>query len=167
MLLLAVLLLPVAEASRQGVEIDLRAESDEHVERVLGTLLDELELGAEQRDGATRAATYAPTLADLLGQARTPWQTYEVCSGEPLEAIALAAALGDAQDRPEPVAAARRWLSEWREVRLQISGEDLLAAGMKPGPEIGYRLQRALRRRLDGQLAPGRDAELEAALEGT
>ena len=164
-LLLAVLMLPVAEASRQGVEIDLRAESDEHVERVLRMLLDELELGAEQRDGATRAAKYAPALADLLGQARTPWQVYEACSGEPPEAVALAAALGDAQDRPEPVAAARRWLSEWREVRLQIGGDDLLTAGMRPGPEIGYALQRVLRRRLDGELGPGREAELEAALE--
>jgi hypothetical protein len=32
------------------------------------------------------------------------------------------------------------------------------------GPEVGERLARTLARRLDGELAPGREAELEAAL---
>jgi tRNA nucleotidyltransferase (CCA-adding enzyme) len=50
-------------------------------------------------------------------------------------------------------------------VRLEIDGSDLLAAGLQEGPEIGTRLQRALELRLDGRLAPGREAELRAALE--
>lgn len=166
LLLLATLLLGAAEASREGVEIDRREESAEHVERTLSELLDQLELGAEQRDTAVRAASFAPALADLLAQARTPWQVHEAAFGEPVEAVALAAALGSAQDRPEVVAAARRWLSDWREVSLQIGGDDLIAAGMSAGPQIGYALERVLRRRLDGELAPGREAELSAALEG-
>jgi tRNA nucleotidyltransferase (CCA-adding enzyme) len=167
LLLLATLLLGVADRLREGVEIDRRAESDEHVERALRALLDELELGAEQRDVVARAATYAQALSDLLGEARTPWQVREAAYGEPPEAIALAAALGDAQDRPEAVAAARRWFSDWRDVRLQINGDDLIEAGLAPGPQIGYALARVLRLRLDGELAGGRDAELGAALEGT
>jgi tRNA nucleotidyltransferase (CCA-adding enzyme) len=63
-------------------------------------------------------------------------------------------------------AAAREWLAELRRVRLQIGGEDLIAAGVPEGPEIGRRLHAALLRKLDGELADaGREAELAAALE--
>ncbi len=49
-------------------------------------------------------------------------------------------------------------------MRLQITGEDLLAAGMPEGPEIGRRLEKVLKLRLDGELSGGREAELQAAL---
>ena len=58
-----------------------------------------------------------------------------------------------------------RWLHEVRSVRLAITGDDLLAAGVPEGPEIGRRLETTLDRRLDGELEAGRDAELSAALE--
>ena len=41
----------------------------------------------------------------------------------------------------------------------------MLAAGVPAGPEIGRRLTAALHRKLDGELAEGRAAELNAALE--
>jgi tRNA nucleotidyltransferase (CCA-adding enzyme) len=50
-------------------------------------------------------------------------------------------------------------------VRLEIDGHDLLAAGIPEGPEVGERLQRALDRKLDGEIS-GREQELAAALEG-
>jgi hypothetical protein len=50
-------------------------------------------------------------------------------------------------------------------VRLSISGEDLLSAGIARGPEIGRRLDLALARRLDGEIDGGAEAELTAALE--
>lgn len=78
--------------------------------------------------------------------------------GEPVEAVAVAGARGDAT-------IARRWLADWRHVALAIDGRDLLAAGVPQGPEVGRRLARVLALRLDGELAPGRDAELRAALE--
>lgn len=77
----------------------------------------------------------------------------------PVEAIALAGAAG----AEEPV---RRWLEELRHVRLAISGDDLIAAGVPRGPEIGRRLAAALDRRLDGEIEPGRDAELADATRG-
>ena len=49
---------------------------------------------------------------------------------------------------------------------LQINGDDLIEAGVPQGPEIGRRLRAVLERRLDGELAEGREAELRAALEG-
>lgn len=57
------------------------------------------------------------------------------------------------------------YLHEWSEVRLEIDGDDLLAAGIPRGPAVGAGLGGALRRKLDGELATGREAELEAALE--
>jgi tRNA nucleotidyltransferase (CCA-adding enzyme) len=50
-------------------------------------------------------------------------------------------------------------------VSLSISGDDLLAAGIPSGPEIGRRLQVVMERRLDGEIPAGRDGELAAALE--
>lgn len=73
------------------------------------------------------------------------------------EAVALAGALG----AEEP---ARRWLGGLRDVRLRITGEDLIAAGVPQGPEIGRRLDAALARRLDEGLAT-REDELAAALD--
>ncbi len=62
-------------------------------------------------------------------------------------------------------AAAHHWLREIRHVRLLITGDDLLAAGIPEGPEIGRRLEQTLRMRLDGELADEREAELAAALQ--
>jgi tRNA nucleotidyltransferase (CCA-adding enzyme) len=58
-----------------------------------------------------------------------------------------------------------RYVAEWRLVRLEISGEDLLAAGIDEGPAIGAGLGSALRAKLDGEVA-GREQELARALEG-
>lgn len=57
-----------------------------------------------------------------------------------------------------------RYLSEWQAVALEIDGDDLIAAGVPQGPQVGQGLGEALRRKLDGELS-GRDAELAVALE--
>jgi tRNA nucleotidyltransferase (CCA-adding enzyme) len=49
-------------------------------------------------------------------------------------------------------------------VALEIDGEELIAAGVPQGPQIGQGLAEALRRKLDGELS-GRDEELAVALE--
>jgi tRNA nucleotidyltransferase (CCA-adding enzyme) len=78
--------------------------------------------------------------------------------GEPVEAVAVAGARGDAET-------AAQFLLQWRHVALEIDGHDLIAAGIPEGPELGARLAVVLARRLDGELAPGREAELAAALD--
>ena len=50
-------------------------------------------------------------------------------------------------------------------MRLEIDGDDLLAAGVQPGPAVGAGLAAARAAKLDGR-AEGREAELAAALEG-
>lgn len=57
------------------------------------------------------------------------------------------------------------YVSEWRHVGLEITGQDLIAAGVGEGPALGRGLRAALARKLDGEIA-GREAELAAALEG-
>ena len=58
-----------------------------------------------------------------------------------------------------------RYVGEWRGASLEIDGDDLLEAGVPQGPALGRGLDAALRLRLDGELPPGREAELDAALE--
>lgn len=106
------------------------------------------------RAAATAAAPLARALASSAGR---PSAVRAAVAGAPLEAVALAGALGSAE-------VARWWLNEGRAVALEIGGEDLVAAGVAPGPAIGRGLRAALDRKLDGELAAGRDAELAAAL---
>ena len=57
-----------------------------------------------------------------------------------------------------------RWVTDLRACGLEISGDDLLAAGVPEGPAVGRALEETLRRKLDG-LVSGRDEELETALQ--
>jgi len=56
-----------------------------------------------------------------------------------------------------------RYVSDWRNVRLEIDGDDLIAAGVPQGPAIGRGLAAAMRAKLDGQTV-GADDELRVAL---
>jgi tRNA nucleotidyltransferase (CCA-adding enzyme) len=99
-----------------------------------------------------------PRLLEELPTAERPSTIRATAKGVPLEGVALAGALGC----EEP---ARSWLQDVRHVQLEITGNDLLAAGLPEGSEIGRRLEAVLRLRLDGELADGHAAELAAALE--
>jgi tRNA nucleotidyltransferase (CCA-adding enzyme) len=118
--------------------------------------LDSLELTARER-AVIRSAEHAPLLAATAIAARRPSELRDALRDVPVEAVAIAGALG----APEQ---ARRWLGELRHVKLEIGGDDLLAAGVPAGPELGARLERTLRRKLDGEIAGGREAELASAL---
>jgi tRNA nucleotidyltransferase (CCA-adding enzyme) len=56
-----------------------------------------------------------------------------------------------------------RYADEWRHVRLEITGDDLLHAGIPEGPDVGQGLEAALSGKLDGEIS-GRDEELRIAL---
>ena len=135
--------------------------------RIAG-LLDDLEFSATDRDLVLKALADGPDIAPGLAFAETPSEIHEIVSRASLEAVALVGttiALSAGGHDNVITAAARRWLVELHSVRLQITGEDLLAAGVPEGPEIGRRLDVALGRKLDGELASGCEAELQAALE--
>lgn len=113
---------------------------------------------------ATRAAT---VLAAARGSRPVADALAEVEPGSP--SAAVAAARG--RDGVDLVLARSRgaeWLDDyverWREVELEISGDDLIAAGVAEGPAVGRGLAAALRAKLDGEVR-GRDEELRAALD--
>jgi tRNA nucleotidyltransferase (CCA-adding enzyme) len=118
--------------------------------------LDALELLAPDRDAVGAAALESETLAERLAHAHRPSQIAAAARDHPVEELAMAGALGAA----EPV---RRWLDELRHVRLEIAGDDLLAAGVPEGPAVGRGLEAARAAKLDGEAA-GREAELAVAL---
>jgi tRNA nucleotidyltransferase (CCA-adding enzyme) len=123
--------------------------------------LDDLEFPARDRDIVTVAACESPVIARAIAPPQSASRLWARLRSRPLEAVALAGALG-----PAPAAAAARlWLDELRHVRLEIDGHDLVDAGVPEGPDIGRRLELALARKLDGELTGGREAELAAALE--
>jgi tRNA nucleotidyltransferase (CCA-adding enzyme) len=144
--LLTVLVLPLA----------LRASGDQDAEIL--ALLDRWDFPARDRDRVVTATAAVPRLIEELPVAERSSMIRAAAKGVPPEGVALAGALGC----EEP---ARRWLKETRHVRLEITGDDLLAAGIPEGPEVGRRLEAVLKLRLDGELPAGREAELEAALD--
>jgi tRNA nucleotidyltransferase (CCA-adding enzyme) len=125
----------------------------------LRSWLESIELTAAERDLVLSMVTAAPVLAQRLAQARRPSEVRVAVGRLAVEVVALAGALG-------PASTARDWLRSWRHISLEITGDDLLAAGCPPGPEVGRRLEAVLARKLDGELGGGRDAELAAGLAG-
>jgi tRNA nucleotidyltransferase (CCA-adding enzyme) len=149
--LLAALVLPLAlrtEGDRS--EIGRRAE--------IVALLDRWDFPSGDRDRVAASACAVPRLIEQLPSAELPSELRAAALGVPLEGVALAGALG-AQE------SARRWQENTRHIHLEITGDDLLAAGLPEGPEIGRRLEAVLELRLDGRLPDGREAELRAALD--
>jgi len=122
----------------------------------LGAWLDWLEFPAPEREAIVEAAVMGPSLSDALLAARTNSEIAAAVGKKGLATVALAGALGD----PDT---ARRWLDELRHVKLEITGDDLVAAGIEPGPPIGRGLKAALAAKLDGKVST-RDDELHAAL---
>ncbi len=154
LLLLAALLRPMVH------------DLEDDAEDAAYALLDALEFPAADRDLALGSAIDADALAEELGGAETPSQIRDAASQAAPESVALAGAWALHEwEFSDVIYAAEEWLSRLRHVRLQITGEDLLAAGIPEGPEIGRRLEAALALKLDDELDEGREAELKAALE--
>jgi tRNA nucleotidyltransferase (CCA-adding enzyme) len=118
-----------------------------------------LQLEARDRDAVSRAGRVSARLAsELSSRELMPSELRDLLAGEPPEALALALALG------APAQPILRWVTELSAKRLEISGDDLIDAGVPEGPAIGRALDETLRRKLDG-LVSGHDEELAAALE--
>ena len=104
-----------------------------------------------------RAARKAPGLVDDLRGELRPSQLRDLLDGEPPEVLALALALGAPAD---PIL---DFVSRLRGTRLEITGADLLAAGLPESPALGRALAETLARKLDGEVT-GRDDELRVAV---
>jgi poly(A) polymerase len=80
------------------------------------------------------------------GDPATPWHWCEWLETPGLSppAVALALACGIGPRRP-----LLRWLLRWRHLGPEQSSQELIAAGLRPGPELGARLRRSRRERLE------------------
>lgn len=142
-----------------ALTLPLALRADDSRAEILA-LLDRLEFGAGDRDRIVAAASAVPRLMEALPAAVQPSALRAAVAGVPVEGVALAGGVSEPSAEP-----ARRWLADLRDIDLSITGKDLLDAGIPEGPEVGRRLDAALDRKLDGELADGRDAELAAALQ--
>jgi tRNA nucleotidyltransferase (CCA-adding enzyme) len=124
----------------------------------LHPLLDRLSLTRQERDTVARSAEVGGRLAHRLAADMPASRLHDLLHCEPLEALAVALAWGAPG---EPVL---RYLSDLRGARLEVSGDDLLAAGIPESPAVGHALRETLRRKLDGEVS-GRDDELALALQ--
>ena len=135
---------------------DDRAATADHAP-ALDVWLDRLGLASRARDAVLRAARKAPGLVDDLRGELRPSQLRDLLDGEPPEVLALALALGAPAD---PIL---DFVSRLRGTRLEITGADLLAAGLPESPALGRALAETLARKLDGEVT-GRDDELRVAV---
>lgn len=122
------------------------------------TLLDRLEFSAADRGAIVDAATRSVVLADALRNAQTGSAIARAVGGAGVATVALAAAHG-------PLAQPQSWLTTLRHQTLQITGDDLIAAGIPEGLELGRRLAAARDAMWDGT-ASDRQSQLAVALCG-
>ena len=120
--------------------------------------VEDLHLGRAERDAVMRAARKGPQLASMLSPDLPPSAVHALLSCEPPEALAVALAGG------APAEPVLRYVADMRGTRLEITGDDLLAAGVPESPAIGRALARTLELKLDGRVS-GREEELRTAVQ--
>ncbi|MEA2386760.1 MAG: hypothetical protein QOJ22_934 [Thermoleophilaceae bacterium] len=120
--------------------------------------VESLGLRADERDAVLRAAQKAPQLARMVRSDLPDSAIHALLHCEHPETLALTLAHGAPG---EPIL---RYLADLQGVRLDITGRDLVEAGVPESPALGRALEETLRRKLDGELA-GREEELRFALE--
>jgi tRNA nucleotidyltransferase (CCA-adding enzyme) len=141
-------------------------DSDE-TETTMRDFITDLQLPSGVGERVFGAAVSARFVVDSVDEAGTTPDLLELTDGTPIESLALAAAVRDMEDGPGSYGRGliEDWLREQRYVALQITGDDLIAAGIPEGPEVGLRLEESYRLLLEARIEPGRETELRAALE--
>jgi tRNA nucleotidyltransferase (CCA-adding enzyme) len=140
---------------------------DEETEPAMRGFLHDLELPARDGDRTFGVAVSASFAGEHVDGADTTVDLLELTIGTPVESLALAGAVREVEDGPGSYGRriVEQWLREQRHVTLQVTGDDLIAAGVPEGPEVGVRLEESYRMLLEERIEPGREAELRAALE--
>jgi tRNA nucleotidyltransferase (CCA-adding enzyme) len=123
----------------------------------LAGFIDDLNLRAEDRDAVLHAARKGPQLVRSLQTPLPDSALHALLHCELPETLGVAVALG------APQAPIDRYLEHLSRTGLEITGDDLRAAGIPEGPAIGRALRETLRRKLDGEIT-GHDAELSLAV---
>lgn len=140
---------------------------DEDTEPAIRGFLHDVALPAGVGDRAFGVAVTATFAIDHIAGSDTTVDLLELTVGAAVEALVLAAAIRELEDGPGSYGRriVEEWLNERRYVSLEITGDDLIAAGVPEGPEVGVRLEESYRLLLEERIEPGRESELRAALE--
>jgi tRNA nucleotidyltransferase (CCA-adding enzyme) len=141
----------------------------QNAERSMRDFLHSLQLPSGEGPRAFDVAVSAARAIDNVEGINTTAELLALTLATPVESLALAAA--HCEVRAGPGSHGRRvieeWLREQRHVEPQVTGEDLIAAGVPEGPEVGARLRESYRLLMEQRIQPGRDTELRAALEAS
>jgi tRNA nucleotidyltransferase (CCA-adding enzyme) len=148
------------------LELCGQLDREETEPKMRGFLYD-VELPAGEGDRVFGVAVSASHVAEHVNSADTTADLLELTVGTPVESLALAGAMCDMADGPGSYGrrTIEEWLDEQRHVSLEVTGDDLIAAGVPEGPEVGVRLEESYKLLLEQRIEPGREAELRAALE--
>lgn len=125
----------------------------------LEQFVESLALGRGDTGSVMAAARQGPGLVPALRADPPPSAVHALLRCEPAETLAVALAHG------APAGPIERFLADLRDVHLEVTGDDLVAAGIPESPAIGRALDETLRLKLDGRLGGGREEELRTALE--
>jgi len=139
----------------------------EDTEPAIRGFLHDLALPAGIGERVFGVAVTASVAIMRMARSDTTSDILEVTIGAPVEAMALAGGVCEIDDGPDSYGKrlAEEWIDDRRHVKLEVTGEDLIAAGVPEGPEVGVRLEESYRLLLEERIAPGRESELKAALE--
>jgi tRNA nucleotidyltransferase (CCA-adding enzyme) len=142
---------------------------DEETEPAMRGFLYDLQLPSGGGRRAFGVAVSAAFAIKHVNEAETTAELLDLTLDTPVESLALAGAVCDMEGGPGSYG--RRiiedWLCERRHIELQITGDDLIAAGVPEGPEVGVRLEESYRLLVEERIEPGRETELRAALEAS
>ncbi len=120
--------------------------------------LQRLKVRRRDADQIASAITVGPRLVDRLsGREVAPSEVVALAEPYAPDAPLVALALED-------VPALHRYFAELQDVRLEVTGSDLAALGLRESPRVGEILAELRRRKLNGEL-DGRESELAAARE--
>jgi tRNA nucleotidyltransferase (CCA-adding enzyme) len=147
-------LAPWLDVDRAAVQraLDALGDAGDPALTVLATVARDVpDVGLTSAWRRTLDAAAALRAVDLAGA--PPSVADRAFGNAPAEAVA-------ATGTPE----ARRWLAQDRHRRLAVSGEDLMAAGIPRGPELGARLRAVRDAVLDGRVGDDPAAQLGVAL---
>jgi tRNA nucleotidyltransferase (CCA-adding enzyme) len=128
----------------------------------LSRTMERLEFTQEQMHAVHKVARAATTIAEQILE-RADGRRRVWFDEATTESMAAGGALA-ARSSQDAIRVLREWFDADRHVRLAIDGNDLIAAGVPEGPEVGLRLALTLMRKREGEVS-GREQELQAALE--
>ena len=124
--------------------------NEEIVSGVIGELTETLKLRGETTRLMIRLAHLKAHRDELADPALRPSRVVEILDRSPVDARLL---FGLAENNPVIDERLRHFQDEWQHIRPTVTGNDLRALGIRPGPAFGHILRRLRAALLDGEIA--------------